>query len=137
MSLSNTEPVVLIAEDDEIGRLVVKHLLDQLGIKSFTVVNGREALEAVEQERPDLVLMDIRMPVMDGLEAIRRIRGLLDEERSKVPIIVVTAHVLAGDDVSFLEAGADGFLRKPLSLAELREAISRFIPAGAQHRQTG
>ena len=137
VSLFNSEPFVLIAEDDEIARLVAKHLLNQLGIKSFTVDNGQAALDAVERERPDLVLMDIRMPVMDGLEAIRRIRGLPDEEQSKVPIVVVTAHALAGDEVSFFDAGANDFLQKPLSLSGLQEAISRHLPAGAQQRQTG
>jgi len=116
---------VLLAEDNAVNRLLARRMLEKYGNTVIAVENGREALEAIERERPDLVIMDVQMPVMDGLEAIRTVRT--DEQASglHLPIIALTAHAMKGDRERCLEAGADEYLTKPIRAAELFGALSR------------
>jgi two-component system, sensor histidine kinase and response regulator len=116
---------VLLAEDNAVNRLLARRLLEKYGNTVIAVENGREALEAIERERPDLVIMDVQMPVMDGLEAIRTVRT--DEQASglHLPIIALTAHAMKGDRERCLGAGADEYLTKPIRAAELFAALSR------------
>jgi two-component system, sensor histidine kinase and response regulator len=115
----------LLAEDNAVNRLLARRLLEKYGNTVVAVENGREALEAIERERPDLVIMDVQMPVMDGLEAIRTVRT--DEQASglHLPIIALTAHAMKGDRERCLGAGADEYLSKPIRAAELFAALSR------------
>lgn len=87
--------------------------------------NGKEVVERTKQDRPDLVLMDIQMPEMDGLEAIRCIRE--DENTRHIPIIALTALVMPGDRERCLDAGADTYLGKPVSLRELNKEIEELL----------
>ncbi len=117
---------ILLVEDECVNRLTGRRLLGKMGHQVVDVANGREALEALAGERFDLVLMDIQMPVMDGMEATRRIRadtsGAFDPH---IPIIAMTAYAMNGDREKFLAGGMDGYASKPVDMAELTQAMSR------------
>ncbi|MGB8541731.1 MAG: response regulator [Candidatus Acidiferrales bacterium] len=125
---------VLIAEDNAINRLLARKLLEKHGNSVTVVENGRQAIEAIARERPDLVLMDVQMPVMDGLEAIRIVRVSEQSSGLRLPIIALTAHAMKGDRERCLDAGADEYLTKPIRAAELFAAINRIniLPDQAQ-----
>ena len=116
----------LLAEDNPTNRIVLTAMLSALGFDVVAVETGAEALAAAEKRDFTLVVMDIQMPVMDGEEAIERIRAL-DGPRSKTPIIVVTAHALAGDDRRYAAAGANSVLSKPVALQELAAAVAQVV----------
>jgi two-component system, sensor histidine kinase and response regulator len=116
---------ILLAEDNAVNRKLATTLLEKRGHIVVVTENGREALDALERERVDLVLMDVQMPVMDGLEAIQAIRAKEQSTRAHLPIIAVTAHAMKGDRERCLEAGADDYVTKPIRLAELMAAMNR------------
>ncbi len=116
---------ILVAEDNEVNRYVILLLLEDLGYTADTVVNGKEALAALQRQSYDIVLMDCQMPEMDGYEASRRIR----REFEKPPrIIAMTAHALRGDREKCLGAGMDDYLTKPIIAAELEAALKKWSP---------
>lgn len=115
---------VLLAEDNEINRLVAMDLLKMRGHTVKAVKNGLEALEALRQEPFTLVLMDMRMPGMDGIEATRRVRAG-EAGNPRVPIVALTAYALEGDRERFLAAGMDDYLSKPIDMEELDRVIGR------------
>ncbi|SDF61644.1 Signal transduction histidine kinase, partial [Blastococcus fimeti] len=119
---------VLVAEDHEVNAHLIGLYLAQLGHDSERVVNGREAVEAVQRSRYDVVLMDAQMPVMGGVDATAAIRGLAIQQPR---IVAVTASVLASDRTAFMTAGADEFLTKPVRLATLDATLQRWASAGA------
>jgi two-component system, sensor histidine kinase and response regulator len=116
---------VLLAEDNAVNRILARRLLEKYGNTVIPVENGRQALEAIEREKPDLVIMDVQMPVMDGLEAIRTVRNEEQTSGLHLPIIALTAHAMKGDRERCLEAGADEYLAKPIRAAELFAALGR------------
>ena len=109
---------VLVAEDNLVNQIVAERILMSLGCSIAKVNNGREAVEAVNREHFDLILMDIQMPEMDGMEATRMIRSLPDE-RASLPIVAMTAHAMKGDRERFLAAGLDHYISKPFHKDEL------------------
>ena len=114
-------PLLLLVEDNEEN---IKTLADYLGAKGYRVVvarDGAEAIERAREESPDLILMDIQMRGMDGLEATRRIRA--DADLGSIPIIALTALTMPGDRERCLAAGADEYLSKPASLKKLVKAV--------------
>ncbi|MDM8523191.1 ATP-binding protein [Desulfococcaceae bacterium HSG8] len=115
---------ILLAEDFDVNQEIIAPFLEKQGHTVQVVENGKEALEAVRQKKFDVVLMDVQMPVMDGLEATRRIRNLEDSEAGSIPIIALTAHVLKGDREKFLQAGMDEYVPKPIDAKELLNAIA-------------
>ncbi len=117
---------VLLAEDNEINRQVAVELLEHMGVRVETVSDGAAAVEAVERERPDLVFLDIQMPVMDGYEAARRIREL--PGMADLPIYAMTANALVGDAEKSLAAGMDGHIAKPIDPDKLRQVLLRHLP---------
>jgi CheY-like chemotaxis protein len=122
---ASRRPLVLIAEDnaDNLGLL-----LDYLSTKGFALItaeNGREAVRLAAAQRPDLVLMDIQMPEMDGLQAIRLIRD--DPSLAKTPIIALTALAMVGDRERCLAAGATDYVSKPVSLRQLNEIMRCYL----------
>jgi two-component system, sensor histidine kinase and response regulator len=114
---------VLLAEDTRVNQEFVTRLLQKRGHRATVVSNGREALQALDKERFDLVLMDGQMPEMDGFEATAAIRTREKETGTHLPIIALTAHALKGDRERFLAAGMDGYLSKPIHADELFQAI--------------
>lgn len=117
---------ILLAEDNEVNQLVAVGMLGSLGYESHVVPNGAEAVEAAARGGFDLVLMDVRMPVMDGLEATRRIRAL-PAPAGAVPIIAVTANAMRGDEEACLDAGMNAYLAKPIRLAVLDAALKQWL----------
>jgi CheY-like chemotaxis protein len=119
---------VLVAEDNEINQRVIEASLRKSGHEYMLVDNGRLAVEAVKQEEFDLILMDVQMPEMDGVEATQAIRELEGTSGRHTPIAALTAHAMKGDRERFLEVGMDAYLSKPFDLAELMELIGRLVP---------
>ncbi|CAH2599214.1 Histidine kinase [Rhodovastum atsumiense] len=117
---------VLLAEDNATNRLVATRMLERLGHRVTAVTNGLEALQAVSAAMPDVVLMDVMMPEMDGLTATSTIRRLPGPE-ARVPIIGLTANALRGDEVACLSAGMDHFATKPISADRLADAIAQVM----------
>jgi two-component system cell cycle response regulator DivK len=117
---------ILVVEDQEDNRQILRDLLGSAGYDLIEAENGEEALAAVSKHRPDLVLMDIQLPIMDGYEATRRLKA--DPEFKKIPIIVVTSYALSGDEGKAREAGCDAYVTKPYSprllLAKIKEFLS-------------
>ncbi len=116
-------PAVLLAEDNTVNQLVAKKLLMKLGYAVTVVSDGKEAVEAFGRSRFAVILMDVQMPGMDGLEATREIRRLELETGRHTPVIALTAHAMKGDRERCLEAGMDGYLTKPIGRDELREVL--------------
>ena len=124
-----TEPLVLVAEDNAINQIVFQQTLDGLGLIHNLAVNGREAVRLWDELRPTLVLMDVSMPEMNGLEATAAIREIEAREGLvPTPIIAVTAHSLKGDEDRCLAAGMDDYLSKPISPEKLGAMIDRWLP---------
>lgn len=119
-----TLPVVLLAEDNLVNIRVLESFLTAVGYRVVVAQNGAEAVAQTLDLRPAIVLMDIQMPVLDGLEAIRRIRA---SGLTELPIIAVTALAMPGDRERCLEAGANDYFAKPVGLRRLREAMVRLL----------
>ncbi|HET7102045.1 MAG TPA: response regulator, partial [Terriglobia bacterium] len=122
---------ILLAEDDMVNRQLAGHLLRKVGHQVTSVSNGRKALEAVQTtgfDSFDVVLMDIQMPEMDGLEATAAIRALEAGRPRRLPIIAMTAHAMKGDRPRFLDAGMDGYIAKPVQPQELVNVIEQTVP---------
>src|SRR5262252_4726157 len=108
---------ILVVEDQPDNRQILRDLLGNVGYELIEAENGEEALAAVARRRPDLILMDIQLPIMDGYEATRRIRT--NPGLKSVPIIAVTSYALAGDEEKARAAGCDGYVCKPYSPRDL------------------
>jgi PAS domain S-box-containing protein len=120
---------VLIAEDNSTNREVALGILKKLGLRADAVADGIEALTALESVPYDLVLMDMRMPVMDGIEATRQIRNPLSAVLNhEIPIVALTANAMLSDREACMAAGMNGFLAKPIRKAELRDALGKWLP---------
>lgn len=129
---SEGEPVakmsgdILLVEDNEINQEVAGALLEELGLRVVIASNGVDALSSLSEHAVDLVLMDIQMPGMDGMEVTRRIRE--HPEHANLPIIALTAHAMMGDRARFLDAGMDDYLSKPIDEKALAEVLARWLP---------
>jgi PAS domain S-box-containing protein len=115
---------VLVAEDNPVNRIYVVKLLEQMGHTAVTVENGHEALAAFSKEHFDVILMDVQMPEMDGIEATRHIRRLHNSGGKSVPVIAVTAHAMNGDKERFLAEGMDDYIAKPMEKEKLAAVLS-------------
>ncbi len=119
---------VLVAEDNVVNQRVTSTLLRKLGHIPDSAVNGEEALEKFTSGPYDMILMDVQMPGMDGMEATRRIRKMETGKSGRVPIVALTAHAMKGYAEQCVEAGMDDYLTKPLRAPELSAMINRFFP---------
>jgi CheY-like chemotaxis protein len=120
---------VLVVEDDMVNRITIVKHLERLGHRPQAVSNGEAALETLATQHFDLVLMDIQMPGMDGLETTRRIRSGEDRRIDpRTPIVALTAHAMQGDRMRFLDVGMDSYLSKPYRVEELQAAILGALP---------
>jgi CheY-like chemotaxis protein len=129
---------VLAAEDNAVNQLVLKTLLHQLGVDPTVVENGAQAVEAWSEGEWDLILMDIQMPVLDGLGATAQIRaGERETGRRRTPIVALTANAMSHQVEQYRACGMDGYVSKPIQAADLFAALSRAIAAPAPETDGG
>ena len=119
---------ILLVDDNEINQEVAKALLEPFEMKIDLASDGQEALEMVQKERYDLVFMDHFMPVMDGVEATKRIRALADEQLRSLPIIALTADAVQGVHEEFFAAGMNDFASKPIEMKDVSRVLRRWLP---------
>src|SRR6187397_213352 len=122
-------PKILLVEDNELNRDMLSRRLERKGYSVAMAVDGQQGVEMAASEAPDLILMDMSLPVLDGWEATRRIKT--DERTRHIPIIALTAHAMQGDEVKAKEAGCDDYDTKPVELPRLLDKIQ------AQLNRTG
>ena len=128
---------VLLAEDNEVNQIIAQEILSGMGVETMLAHNGAEAVELWEKEDPDIILMDIQMPVLDGLRAARRIREGAKKDSDTIPILAMTANAMSGDREKSLEAGMNDHITKPLDVAQLHAALlywsrKRALPAAQE-----
>jgi PAS domain S-box-containing protein len=120
---------ILLAEDERVNSLVMKRILEKYGHSVVAVENGEQVLKALRAAPFDVILMDIQMPVMDGVETARAIRsGQAGADRADTPIVAVTAYAMVGDREKFLAADMDGYVVKPIEMAKLEQALADVCP---------
>ena len=112
---------VLVVEDNEKNLKLVRDVLEATGYRTLEATTGAQAIELAAEHTPDLVLMDIRLPDIDGAEALSRLRA--DERTASIPVLAVTAQAMQSDRERFLAAGFDSYLSKPVDVAELLQAV--------------
>ena len=115
---------VLIVEDNELNLKLLKDILEYNGYTTLTTELGEPALELARQHRPDLILMDIQLPDISGMEAARRLKE--DDQTRTIPIIAVTAFAMSGDEAQILASGCDAYVSKPFNLVEFLELVERW-----------
>jgi two-component system cell cycle response regulator DivK len=121
-------PRLLYVEDNEMNRDMLSRRLQRRGFEVLIAADGEQGVSLAAAERPDLILMDMSLPVLDGWEATRRIKAAPDTQR--IPIIGLTAHAMATDRDRCLEAGCDDYDTKPVELGRLLEKIERLLATG-------
>ncbi len=120
-----TAPLVLHIEDNDDNRLLLRRLLLVGGYRLSEAVNAKQALEILEQEKPDLILMDINMPGVDGYSLTHRLKSMPDYKN--IPIIAVTANVMKGDREKSLLAGCNGYIEKPIDVDLFLDKVADFL----------
>ena len=120
---------VLVVEDNEKNMKLFRDVLHASGYRTLEAATGERAVELVFEHRPDLVLMDIQLPDIDGIEALSRLRA--DGRTSSVPVLALTAQAMEGDRERFLAAGFDGYLSKPVDIAEFVATVKRYCEDGS------
>jgi two-component system cell cycle response regulator DivK len=119
---------ILLVEDFDDTRLMMRIWLVKNGYRVLEAETGEEAISVARRELPDLIIMDVQLPRLSGLDATRRLRA--DPRTASIPIIVITSFALSGDEQRAMEAGASAYLAKPYSPRELLQTIRRFAPEG-------
>lgn len=117
--------LILHVEDNQYNRKIIRDLLSKNSYEIVEAHNGEAALDALARQRPDLILMDVQLPKLSGLEVTRRIRA--DPLLAQIPVIAITSFALSGDDRLALEAGCNAYIAKPFRPRDLLEMIRRFI----------
>ena len=120
---------VLVVEDNEKNMKLFRDVLHASGYRTLEAATGERAVELVFEHRPDLVLMDIQLPDIDGIEALSRLRA--DGRTASMPVLALTAQAMEGDRERFLAAGFDGYLSKPVDIAEFVATIKRYCEDGS------
>ena len=116
---------ILVVEDNVVNMKLIQATLEPHGYMLVTATDGEQALEVARREQPDLIIMDIQLPMMSGMEVVSELRQM--PEFSHTPIIALTAYAMKGDREKFLEAGCDAYLPKPINTRELPEVISGML----------
>jgi CheY-like chemotaxis protein len=116
---------ILIAEDNAVNRELLRELLEMRGYTVVEACDGEEALRMIEQTQPDLLLLDIGMPVLDGFAVVRKIRE--NPRLAPLPVVAVTAYAMQGDREKILHSGFDGYLSKPVNSPSLAEELDRLL----------
>jgi two-component system cell cycle response regulator DivK len=115
---------VLVVEDNEKSMKLFRDVLTVTGYRALEATTGMQAVELAAEHEPDLVLMDIQLPDIDGVETLSRLRA--DERTAAIPVLALTAQAMQGDRERFLAAGFDGYLSKPLNIAELVATVRQY-----------
>ena len=124
----STPPTVMVVEDFEDNRFMMRRLLEMSGYRVLEAVNGEQAVEAATQERPDLILMDLSLPKLDGLAATRRIRQ--QDGLSGIPIVAVSAHDTTDFHADALAAGCNEYVTKPIDFDQLEALLKKLLQRG-------
>ena len=119
-------PKILIVEDNEMNRDMLSRRLERRGFAIVMAVDGQQGVDMARSEKPDLILMDMSLPVMDGWTATRTIKD--DGDLQAIPVIALTAHAMEGDREKAMAAGCDDYDTKPIELPRLLEKIGKFLP---------
>ena len=126
--MSGDGNLVLLVEDNEKNMKLARDILRFKGYRVTEATTGEDAVASAASEPPDLVLMDIQLPGIDGIEAFRRIRS--DPKTAKVPVVALTASVMAGDRERFDKAGFDGFIAKPIDVKQFPDQVASYLTKG-------
>lgn len=116
---------ILIVEDDENNRILMRDILRYYGYEVIEAVDGREGIEKAKEHKPELIFMDLQMPVMNGFETLKILRD--DPDTKGIKIIAVTSFAMKGDREKALEAGFDDYIAKPINTRQLPEMVKRFL----------
>ena len=119
------ERVILIVEDDQKNLKLVRDLLQVSGYVTLEATNGQQGIEIAREKKPDLILMDIQMPIMDGLKATMILKG--NEDTSGIHIVAMTAYAMKGDEEKILEAGCDEYITKPIEIRKFLQKVSEYF----------
>ena len=122
---ASTQKTVLIVEDNEFNMKLFRDVLKAHGYQTLQAFDGLQAVKMARQSQPDLILMDIQLPKISGLEAAKRIKKY--PSLTSVPIIAVTAFAMKGDEERILQGGCDGYIAKPISAPQFMEIVERFL----------
>lgn len=117
---------ILVVEDQADNRKILRDLLTNSGFKVIEAINGMEGLQLARSSQPDLILMDIQLPGIDGYEVTRKIKN--DENLKSIPVIVVTSYALSGDAAKAFEAGCDAYVAKPYSPRKMLAKVKEYLP---------
>ena len=120
---------ILVVEDNEKNMKLFRDVLHASGYRTLEAATGERAVEQAFEHRPDLVLMDIQLPDIDGIEALSRLRA--DDRTASMPVLALTAQAMEGDRERFLAAGFDGYLSKPVDIAEFVATVKRYCEDGS------
>ena len=124
-SANGSAKTVLVVEDNELNMKLFHDLLEAHGYNILQTKDGMDALRIAREHRPDLILMDIQLPEVSGLEVTKWLKD--DEELKSIPVIAVTAFAMKGDEQKILEGGCEGYISKPISVTEFMEVVSKFL----------
>lgn len=119
---------ILVVEDNPLNLELVRDILTDAGYEVLEAIDGAAGVEIAKLERPDLILMDIQLPGMDGLEATREIR--MDPDTADTPIVALTAHAMIGEEAKARAAGCSGFITKPIQVRAFAESVASFLERG-------
>jgi two-component system cell cycle response regulator DivK len=117
---------ILIVEDNDLNMKLFNDLLQAHGYETVQTVDGRDALKLVREHSPDLILMDIQLPEISGLEVTKMIKA--DDDLKDIPVIAVTAFAMKGDEEKIREGGCEGYIAKPISVPHFLETVQKFLP---------
>lgn len=117
---------ILLVEDNAVNRRLAQFLLKSKGYEVWEVTSAREAFAALKDRRPDLILMDIQLPEVDGLTATRRLKA--DPTTSDIPVVAVTSYAMKGDEAKAFEAGCSAYVTKPIDKKQFLETVARLLP---------
>ena len=117
--------VILLVEDEPKNLTLLRDVLQVSGYKTIEATDGKQGVELAKSKKPDLILMDVQMPVMDGLEATRILKA--DATTSNIPVLALTSYAMKGDKERILEAGCDGYLAKPIDIKELLKIVAEYL----------
>ncbi|MEA2078914.1 MAG: response regulator [Pseudomonadota bacterium] len=120
---------ILLVEDNEMNRDMLSRRLKRKGFEVVIAIDGQAGVDMASSTNPDIILMDLSLPVMDGWEATRRLKA--DPATQRIPVIALTAHAMSGDEVKAREAGCDDYDTKPVNLNRLLEKIGTLLGSGA------